>query len=88
MNIHVGRYQHPTTQKYYKGWIEPDDKSWIAFIRADGIPEFFLDRDPSGAVIEVREDGLEYYQNNGYAGLELMAEPDVLVRNSEDDPLT
>lgn len=87
MNIHVGRYQNPTTQKYYKGWIEPDDKSWIAFVRADGIPEFFLDRDPSGAIVETRDDGNQYARNAGYATLEDMARPDVLVRNSADDPL-
>lgn len=86
-NIIVGRYTNPTTLKYWQGWIEPDDKTWIAFIDREGKPTFYLDRDPSGAVIEIRDDGKEYYVNNGYATLEDMARPDVLVRNSEDDSL-
>jgi hypothetical protein len=49
-NIIVGRYQHPTTRKYWQGWIEPEDRSWIAFIAADGHPVFYLDREESGAV--------------------------------------
>lgn len=81
MNIHVGRYTNPETRKYYQGWIEPDDRSWIAFIDADGKPQFFLDRDPDGAVIETRADGKEYAVNNGYATLEDMARPDALVDN-------
>lgn len=80
-NIIVGRYAHPTTRKYWQGWIEPEDKSWIAFIRADGTPVFYLDRDPSGAVIETRDDGKQYYRNNGNAGLELQADKDVVIDN-------
>lgn len=49
-NIEVGRYDHPESVGY-AGWIEPDDKSWIAFIRVDGTPQFFLNRDETGAVI-------------------------------------
>lgn len=50
-NITVGRYTHPETQEYWQGWLEPDDKSWIMFIAADGSPTVFLDRDPiTGAV--------------------------------------
>jgi len=50
-NIHVGRYADPQTRKDWQGWIEPDDKSWIAFVAADGRPVVFLDRDPkTGAV--------------------------------------
>ena len=47
-NIIVGRYESCSD---YQGWIEPDDKSWIAFIAKDGRPEVFLNREPSGAVI-------------------------------------
>ena len=48
-NITVGRYGPPCGQ--WVGWIEPDDKSWIAFITTDGRPEVYLDRDPvTGAV--------------------------------------
>ena len=36
----------------FAGWMEPADRSWIAFIDVDGRPRFFLDRDPSGAVVE------------------------------------
>lgn len=50
-NITVGRYSHESVTQHWQGWIEPDDKSWIAFIAADGSPTVFLDRDPvSGAV--------------------------------------
>lgn len=49
-NITVGRYQDPASVGY-QGWLEPDDKSWIAFVDNDGHPVFFLDRDPdTGAV--------------------------------------
>ena len=50
-NITIGRYEHESVTRSYLGWIEPDDKSWIIFIRADGTPEMFADRDPvTGAV--------------------------------------
>lgn len=49
-NITVGRYEHPGSVGY-QGWIEPEDKSWVAFVDNDGHPQFFLDRDPvTGAV--------------------------------------
>jgi len=49
-SITVRRYDHPESVGY-QGWIEPEDKSWVAFIRADGTPQVFLDRDPeTGAV--------------------------------------
>ena len=49
-NIIVRRY---TDRSHgWQGWIEPEDKSWIAFIDAEGRPLFFLDRDPdTGAVL-------------------------------------
>lgn len=50
MNVH--RYSNPSDVGW-AGWIEPDDKSWIAFIGLDGLPVFFLNRDPkTGAVIQ------------------------------------
>jgi len=49
-NIIVGRYTHPTTRKYWQGWIEPEDRSWIMFVEADGRPVVYLDREASGAV--------------------------------------
>ena len=53
-NIRVGRYSHPSVTATWQGWIEPDDKSWIAFIRADGSPVFYLNRDKeTGAIIEL-----------------------------------
>lgn len=53
-NIHVHRYAPGGD---YQGWIEPDDKSWIAFIDRDGRPTFFLHRDPeTGAVIEAPQN--------------------------------
>lgn len=49
-NITVGRYADPESVRY-AGWLEPEDKSWIAFVDLAGHPVFFLDRDPeTGAV--------------------------------------
>lgn len=48
-NIRVHRYSN---NPHWQGWIEPDDKSWIAFITTQGQPVFFLSRDPkTGGVI-------------------------------------
>jgi len=50
-NITVGRYSDPDSAGY-QGWLEPEDKSWIAFVASDGKPVFFLNRDPeTGAVL-------------------------------------
>jgi hypothetical protein len=52
VNITVGRYTSQQTREFWQGWIEPDDKSWIMFVKADGSPVVFLERNPdSGAVI-------------------------------------
>lgn len=49
-NIKVGRYE--STDSGYLGWIEPEDREWIAFVRADHVPGVYLDRDPeTGAVL-------------------------------------
>ncbi len=49
-NITVTRYQNPE-EVGWQGYMEPDDRSWIAFVGNDGRPVFFLDRDPvTGAV--------------------------------------
>lgn len=49
-NVTVGRYADSSSG--YKGWIEPDDRTWIMFIRENGVPEAYLDRDSvAGAVI-------------------------------------
>ncbi len=51
-NIRVGRYSNPETQKFWQGWIEPENLSWIMFIDAVGRPSVFLNRDPlTGAVL-------------------------------------
>lgn len=44
-HVHVRRYEQPK-RLGWAGWIEPTDKSWIAFIGLDGRPLFFLNRDP------------------------------------------
>jgi hypothetical protein len=49
-NITVGRYDNPKAVGF-SGWIEPEDKSWIAFIDTEGKPTFFLNRDKSGGVL-------------------------------------
>lgn len=52
-NIVVGRYEHPSVTDSWQGWIEPDDRSWIMFVDADGQPLVFLNRDPeTGAVLD------------------------------------
>lgn len=43
-NLIVRRYANPKSVGW-AGWIEPADKSWIAFIGLDGRPLFFLNRD-------------------------------------------
>ena len=51
-NIIVGRYKNAETRKSWQGWMEPEDKSWIAFIDAVGRPVFYLNRDKdTGAVL-------------------------------------
>ena len=48
-SIIVKRYANPKATGW-QGWIEPEDRSWIAFVDLDGRPVFFLTRDQSGAV--------------------------------------
>ena len=49
-NITVTRYGDPEAVDW-QGYLQPDDRSWIAFIDMEGKPVFFLDRDPeTGAV--------------------------------------
>jgi hypothetical protein len=48
--IKVHRYTDPKGVGW-AGWIEPEDKSWIAFIGLDGVPRFFLNRDPETGAI-------------------------------------
>lgn len=50
-NITVGRYDDPASVGY-QGWIEPEDKTWAAFVASDGSPVVFLNRDQeNGAVL-------------------------------------
>ena len=49
-NIKVNRYNNPE-QVGYRGWIEPEDKSWIVFIPLSGKPSLFAARTKTGAVI-------------------------------------
>ena len=44
-NITVTRYPVPA-EVGWAGYIEPEDRSWIAFIDLAGRAVFFLDRDP------------------------------------------
>lgn len=51
-NITVGRYSTTPEPGEYAGWIEPEDRSWLLFVRTDHSVEMYLDRDPeTGAVI-------------------------------------
>jgi hypothetical protein len=45
-NIKVTRYPDPKATGW-SGYLEPDDRSWIAFVGLDGRPVFFLNRDPA-----------------------------------------
>lgn len=50
-NIHIQRYADPSSHGW-AGWIELEDRSWILFIRVDGLTAFFPERDPqTGAVL-------------------------------------
>jgi hypothetical protein len=43
--------------RYWQGTIEPEDRSWIAYIRHDGVPIVYLDRDPeTGAIGSLTPD--------------------------------
>lgn len=50
LNIIVGRYPDPVAVGW-SGWIEPSDRSWIAFIGLDGVPRVFLEREADGSVV-------------------------------------
>lgn len=75
-NITVGRYQHPTTRQYWQGWIEPEDRSWIMFIDANGAPTVYLDHEDDGGI-----RSLDHFS------VEMRRDPDVLIREREDDPI-
>lgn len=50
-SINVHRYPDPKATGW-AGYIEPADKTWIAYVGIDGKPLFFLSRDPeTGAVL-------------------------------------
>ncbi len=51
--IIVKRYNTvPGECKGWQGYIEPEDLSWIIFIKYDGTPVVYLNRDPiTGAVL-------------------------------------
>jgi hypothetical protein len=44
-NIIITRYPDPKATGW-AGYLEPADKSWIAFVALDGKPFFWLHRDP------------------------------------------
>jgi len=47
----VGRYEMDDNSGF-QGWIEDEKKTWIMFIRDDGSPVVYLNRDPkTGGVI-------------------------------------
>lgn len=49
-NIKVTRYPDPKSVGW-AGYLEPEDRSWIAFVGLDGRPVFFLNRDSTGACL-------------------------------------
>ena len=79
-NIKVGRYSKegfdgtPGVGVNWQGWIEPEDRSWIAFIDVYGRPTFFLNRDPvTGAILgddpEERERDIKFKHSESPRGL-------------------
>lgn len=51
-NVKIGRYEHESVSKEFSGWIEPEDKSWIIWLNADGKPTvYYPERDEDGGVI-------------------------------------
>lgn len=41
-NIHVKRYDDPAAVGGFLGTIEPEDRSFIVFVNADGTPQLWL----------------------------------------------
>jgi hypothetical protein len=63
-NIKVNRYANPR-RVGWAGNIEPEDRSWIAFIGLDGRPLFFLNRDPAtGAILPDDPSEWEAHRQN------------------------
>ena len=53
MKINVGTYEDADTQMIWQGWIEPEDKTWILYVKGDGTPVLYSKRDPNtGAILE------------------------------------
>jgi hypothetical protein len=51
-NLTVGRYIEPAIKTTYQGWIEPEDRSWIIFLDAEGQPVmYWRERGDDGSVI-------------------------------------
>jgi len=52
-NVIIKRYKDPQAVGGWEGWIEPEDKSWILFIKTNGEPPVFYPlRDVDGGIIE------------------------------------
>lgn len=49
-NIQIGRYAFPDTHGY-AGYVQPDDASWVVFVRTDGQVQAFLERDSETGAI-------------------------------------
>ena len=65
-----GTEEAPPVGKFWAGYVEPDSKKWILYIREDGTPFFFGYRDPvSGACMEppitVRVNGQDFPSQHG-----------------------
>lgn len=57
--IAVGRYSAkggtksaPPVGAEWLGWLEPEDKSWILWVKRDGTPVFYGQREADGTVVE------------------------------------
>ncbi len=58
-NIKVKRYKSPKTRRFWEGWIEPDDGSWILFIpgpeEASQRPHLHIPEDSEPVEMETME---------------------------------
>lgn len=46
----MGRYARPE-EVGWQGWVEPADKAWVVFVRGDGAPVLYEERDAEGGVL-------------------------------------
>lgn len=57
MKLNIGTYDDADTRSLWQGWIEPENKMWILYVKGDGTPALYTKRDPqTGAILEECEN--------------------------------